>query len=181
MAYANHGDNKMKKLIVILLMTVNSLFGWEINTHRAIERKAIEQSENLKTFVNSADINNANYLNERLEGYHKDYLDDYTYTDYITNGEKNGISYRKWKQIFNIYNIDYQALIEAGSILEDAQWPHSPHTLDLADRADGRFVNHFYDAQNGGKGLAAYNTLQFQNVLDWVYADILIYERGETT
>ena len=161
-------------------MTI-TISAWEINTHRAIERKAIEQSENLKTFVHNADINNANYLNERFEGYHKNYLGDYSYIDYVLNGEENGISDNKWNQKFNSYNINYQALIEAGSILEDAQWPHSPHTLDLADRADGRFVNHFYDAQNGGKGLAAYNTLQFQNVLKWVYADILIYERGETT
>ena len=116
-----------------------------------------------------------------FEGYHKNYVEDYTYLDYVENGELNGISTTKWTQKFPPGKPSYQKMIEAGSILEDAQWSHSPHTLDLIDRADGRFVNHFYDAQNGGKGLAAYNTLQFQNVLDWVYADMLIYKRGETT
>ena len=173
----------MMKKIILLILTTISVFSWEINTHRAIERKAIEVSKNLKTFVKNSGIstNTFFYNNERFEGYHKNHLGDYSYIDYVLNGEENGISDNKWNQKFNSYNINYQALIEAGSILEDAQWPHSPHTLDLIDRADGRFVNHFYDAQNGGKGLAAYNTLQFQNVLDWVYADILIYERGETT
>ena len=170
----------MKKIILLILTTIN-VFSWEINTHRAIERKAIEKSENLKTFVKNSGIstNTSFYNNERLEGYHKNYLGDYTYLDYVENGELNGISTKEWQQKFPPGKPSYQKMIEAGSILEDAQWPHAPNTLDLADRADGRFVNHFYDAQNGGKGLVTYNVLQFQNVLKWVYADILMYERGE--
>ena len=150
-------------------MAVNSLFGWEINTHRAIERKAIEASQNLKTFVENSGISTDTsfYNNEKFEGYHKNNLGDYTYTDYITNGEKNGISDKRWNQKFPYGKPSYQKMIEAGSILEDAQWPHSPNTLDFADRADGRFVNHFYDAQNGGKGLVTYDILEFQNVLKW--------------
>ena len=35
----------MKQIIVAILVTV-SVFGWEINTHRAIDRVAIEQSAN---------------------------------------------------------------------------------------------------------------------------------------
>jgi hypothetical protein len=31
-------------------MTI-SIFGWEVNTHRAIDRKAIEQSVNLKELL----------------------------------------------------------------------------------------------------------------------------------
>jgi hypothetical protein len=141
----------MKNVIKLILLVSINVSAWEINTHRAIERKAIEASENLKTFVENADIQNTNYSNERFEGYHKNNMGDYTYLDYVTNGEGNGISYKGWQQTFG--NSYYQSLIEAGSILEDAQWPHSPNTLDFADRADGRFVNHFYDAQDGGHAL----------------------------
>ena len=163
----------MKKIILLILTTIN-VFSWEINTHRAIERKAIEKSENLKTFVKNSGIptNTYFYNNERFEGYHKNLLGDYTYLDYVTNGEENGISDERWTQEFPYGKPSYQKMIEAGSILEDAQWPHGPHTLDLIDRADGRFVNHFYDAQNGGKGLVAYGALEFQNVLKWATVGI---------
>jgi hypothetical protein len=57
-------------------------------------------------------------------------------------------------------------MIEAGSILEDAQWPHPASMADILDRADGRFVNHFYDSQNGGKRLLYYG-LRFQSALRW--------------
>jgi len=157
----------MKKIILLILTTIN-VFSWEINTHRAIERKASKASVNLKTFIKNAGIQNANYKNERLEGYHKNYNGDYTYLDYAINGEENGISDNKWNQTFNIYNVDYQSLIEAGSILEDAQWPHLPNTLDGIDRADGRFVNHFYDAQNGGKGLVTYIIHSYRTGTSWL-------------
>ena len=42
----------MKKDILLIVLMTMSVFGWEINTHRAIDRLAIEKSDNLKTFVN---------------------------------------------------------------------------------------------------------------------------------
>jgi len=156
----------MKKIILLILATTINVFSWEINTHRAIERKAIEKSENLQTFVKNSGIQNIDYSGEKFEGYHKDYRGDYTYTDYVTNGELNGVSDKRWKQIFPNGKPSYQKLIEAGSILEDAQWPHASSLFDWQDRADGRFVNHFYDAQNGGLGLI-YLRQRYQNALLW--------------
>jgi len=137
----------MKKIVLGILITLSILNAWEINTHRAIDRKAIENSKNLKSFISNSGIKNTNYAKEKFEGYHKDYRGDYTYIDYVTNGETNGISNKFWKQIFS--NARYKSLIEAGAILEDAQWPHASSLFDWQDRADGRFVNHFYDAQGG--------------------------------
>jgi len=121
-----HGDNKerkMKKILVTTIILIVNLNAWEINTHRAIERKAIEKSENLKIFVKNSGIstNTSFYNNERFEGYHKNYLGDYTYLDYVTNGEENGISDERWTQEFPYGKPSYQKMIEAGSILEDAQ------------------------------------------------------------
>jgi len=59
----------MKKIILITLLIVGKLSAWEINTHRAIDRIAIEKSENLKRFVGNAGIGNANYCNEICEIY----------------------------------------------------------------------------------------------------------------
>ena len=58
----------MKKIILAIVCMVN-LQAWEINTHRAIDRLAIEKSENLKRFVGNAGIGNANYCNEICEIY----------------------------------------------------------------------------------------------------------------
>ncbi len=131
----------MKKvfiLFVFLVAITSSANAWEINTHRAIDKKAAEQSINLKKFVKNAQIENEDYGSERFEGY-----GNHTYFSYATGGETNGIS--QWDQ--NFTDTKYQSLIEAGAILEDAQWPHPPDLPDTLDQADGRFVNHFYDAQ----------------------------------
>jgi hypothetical protein len=129
----------MKKAILIVCGIVN-LFGWEINTHRAIDKQAANYSSNFQYFVKDSGLQNETYKNELFEGY-----GNYTYFSYVTNGETNGISKKYWKQTFS--NYDAQDLIEAGSILEDAQWP------DAFFAGDGRFNNHFYDPQKGGKGL----------------------------
>jgi len=106
----------MKKFVLILLTTI-VLFGWEINTHRAIDRTAIENSSNLKHFVKNANIDTQNYDNEIFEGYGN------TYIRYIRNGETNGISDERLNQTFE-GKPSYQKMIEAGTILEDAHWPH---------------------------------------------------------
>ena len=161
----------MKKVINLMLLITMTVSAWEINTHRAIDRKAIEASKNLKKFVKNSGIssNTSFYSNDRFEGYHENYLGggDYTYLGYVTKGEKNGISDEKWQQKFPPGKPSYQKMIEAGAILEDAQWPHPVGTLDAIDRADGRFVNHFYDAQNGGHALIAYGQYFRNNALKW--------------
>ena len=40
----------MKNLLLIIVMTI-SAFGWEVNTHRAIDRKAIQVASNLGNFL----------------------------------------------------------------------------------------------------------------------------------
>ena len=134
----------MKNIYLILILTVN-IFGWEINTHRAIDQIAINKADNLNTFVVNSGIKNKTYAYEKFEGY-----GNYTYFKYVTDGEENGLSEDIWRQTFK--DTKYKSLIEAGSILEDAQWPHGSYTPGLVDRIDGRFVNHFYDAQFAGSG-----------------------------
>jgi len=145
----------MKKIILLILVSVY-IFGWEINTHRAIDRQAIlnGQAINLYTFLNNSYLGSQTF-NDRysimFDGY------GMTYFEYIKKGEKGGIS--KWNQTFssNHYAID---LLEAGTILEDALWPTN------IQPADGRFNNHFYDPQAGGKGLDI-GISQFQNAIQW--------------
>jgi len=146
----------MKKILIIAIVLVANLNAWEINTHRAIDREAIEASSNLKTFVKNSGISTNSYVynNEKFEGY-----GTYTYLDYIRNGETGilgilpGISNENWRQSFNSSRPSYQKMIEAGAILEDAQWYHS---------LVGRYLNHFYDAQDHGDGL-----WRFLSAKDW--------------
>jgi len=159
----------MKKIFLIIIMVVN-IYGWEINTHRAIDRKAIENSANLKSFIQSSNIKNENYIKEKFEGYGS----NMTYINYVLNGEENGVSANKWNQYFSKTSADYQDLLEAGTILEDAQWPHSASTPNKIDKADGRFVNHFYDAQfsgSGSKGLV-YGGIRFLSADLWALQGI---------
>jgi len=60
----------MKKIILVMLIVLN-LNAWEINTHRAIDRIAIEKSQNLKLFVKNSGIptNTFYYNNEKFETY----------------------------------------------------------------------------------------------------------------
>jgi hypothetical protein len=155
----------VKKLILVMLIVVN-LNAWEINTHRAIDRLAIEKSQNLKTFVKNSGIptNTFHYDNEKFETY-----GSYTYLKYITDGEKNGIT--KWDQTFDTKS-SYQKMIEAGTILEDAQWPHTVDggEYNYYDITHGRFNNHFYDAQNDGHKLT-WTPYPNVNALKWATGD----------
>ena len=153
----------MKKLLVVIVMTVN-VFSWEVNTHRAIDRTAILYSKNLQTFLNKSGIKNSNYINERFEGYGT------TYIQYILNGEKNGIT--EFGGSFNKKIANYQDLLEAGTILEDAQWPHwlDGGEYNYWDKGDGRFNNHFYDPQNGGHALTV-GVKPNVNIVKWAHGD----------
>ena len=139
-----------------------SLFGWEINTHRAIDRIAIEKSQNLKYFVSNSGIptNKNHYKNEIFEGYDTTYL-TYVINPTIGEGEKTGVS--KWRQTFGAKS-SYQQMIEAGTILEDALWQDEDV---IAMGGDGRFNNHFYEAQNSGHKLT-YGYGFHVNAVDWV-------------
>jgi len=147
---------KVIKILGLSLLLCNTLaFGWEVNTHRAIDRCAIAEdkecgrgvvAKNLHWFAES-NIPRENgifesYINEKLENY-KVNSQDTTYFNYILLGEEDGVS--KWNQTFTTYG--YVNLIEAGTILEDTVYPNALFG------GDGRFNNHFYDPQNGGKGL----------------------------
>jgi len=60
----------MRKIILIILTTM-TLFSWETTTHRAIDRKAIQESNsngNLKVFIKNSQINTSYvYINEQFE------------------------------------------------------------------------------------------------------------------
>lgn len=136
----------MKNLILIIVLLVN-LNAWEVNTHRAIERFAIPKSSNLNTFLTNSGIKNTNYRSEIFEGYTNIITRrPITYFDYLNKKYSNdGVS--EWGQTFNGTRRDYQDLIESGSILEDAVYDTAPLSFN------GRFNNHFYEAQNGGHAL----------------------------
>jgi len=133
----------MKKIVVIFVLITN-VYSWEINTHRAIDQMAIGYAKNLTSFLSASGLKNYVFQKNVIgfDGY------GMTYTKYITKGELNGMSL--WKQSFNENTATYKELIEAGSILEDAQWPHTLNggSYNFFDMGDGRFVNHFYDAQS---------------------------------
>ncbi len=152
----------MKKIILILL-TMVSLYGWETTTHRAIDRKALGNVPNLNSFVSDSGIDSENYGNEIFDDY------GMTYFKYIKEGELNGMSELNAK----FPDTKYQSLIEAGTMLEDAQWihdnvapPYIPDGLyDTYDRGHGRFMNHFYNYQGFCKSLKCLTT----DAISWAY------------
>jgi len=148
------------KTVILMIFIIGNLFAWEINTHRAIDRKAIEVSKNLQTFIENSGISGSKsyYNNEIFENYGTTYL---TYIKDDDIGEKNGVS--KWGQTFGT-KPSYQKMIEAGTILEDALWQDADW---IAQGGDGRFNNHFYEAQNGGHKLT-YGYGFHVNAVDWV-------------
>jgi len=148
----------MNKVITIIILTMSILNAWEINTHRAIDKETLdllkEEKSNLNTFVKNTNIAHHTYADEKFSGY-----GSYTYFDYIDHKKQQSDGVSDWNQTFNgAYN--YQDIIEAGSILEDSMYS------DGLFSGDGRFNNHFYDPQHGGKGL----TIGFGrrvNALQW--------------
>lgn len=161
----------MKNIFLAIMLTV-SLFAWEINTHRAVDQEALKDVPNLDKFVKKSQIQDYEYKNNEIEfeGY------NLTYTQYVEEGEEAGISSEKWKQEF--VDNKYQSLIEAGVILEDAQWyPYDEDAPSLPivgfdwavytySLADGRFNNHFYDAQDNGNDLT-FGLHVKSNALEW--------------
>jgi len=133
----------MKKITIIAILTTLMLSAWEINTHRAIDRKAVENSTNLIKFIENSNIplDNNYYNNEKFEGYGISYIQ---YIEDDKKGEGNGVA--QWGQTFGD-KPSWQNMIEAGSILEDALWPNALFA------GDGRFNNHFADPQINYRGL----------------------------
>jgi len=140
----------LQKILIVSILGVSSLYSWEVNTHQALTRCATTneckndgsfRAENLQNFVKKdALLLKKDY---RLQKYEE--FPNYTYRGYAISGEK--AFYMNWKINF-IHKGNYIDMIEAGSILEDALYPDA----DLTG-ADGRFNNHFYDPQQGGKKL----------------------------
>ena len=140
----------MRNIVFVLFFTVGVLHAWEVNTHRAIDRTAIEKvkPKNLLKFIDSAGIADNSYAHERFEGY------GLTYFEYF-NKKKSNDAMADMNQTF--VDGKYQSLLEAGSMLEDAQWQNN-----ALFGANGRFLNHFYNPQDGGDGLW-WNA----NAVDW--------------
>jgi len=132
----------MKKIILLITVLSNIAYSWEVNTHRAIDKTAIEKASNLTDFAKDANIKNISYQKADFEDY------EMTYFNYIIDGEEGGVS--DWNQTFTGKIPSYQKLIEAGTILEDVLWDGADW---IAAGGDGRFSNHFYDPQNNGSAL----------------------------
>ena len=81
----------MKKYISIILLVIINLYGWEINSHRAVDRIAISKAANLSDLVSDTGISGYQYGdNETLfDGY------GMTYTQYAVDGEENSIKILK--------------------------------------------------------------------------------------
>jgi len=137
---------------IFLLITITSLYSFEVNTHQAITRCAVivnssncqtEGSRNLHTFVENATINTGVIYDEEV------------FQSYYNNGKEE--TYKKYAKDgtgFKPYDINitsnYTGLIEAGSVLEDAVYHNAKLALPTG-AADGRFNNHFYAAQAEAK------------------------------
>jgi len=134
----------MKNTIILFIIITNIIYGWEINTHRAIDKTAIGKATNLTDFAKDANIKSISYQGSKFRDY------DTTYFNYVTYGEEDGVSKGIWRQTFDTKIPSYQNLIEAGTILEDVVWDGADW---IAAGGDGRFSNHFYDPQNYGKSL----------------------------
>ncbi|NPA60495.1 MAG: VWA domain-containing protein [Epsilonproteobacteria bacterium] len=160
---------KVIKTISLSLLVCSSLsFGWEVNTHRAIDRCAIvedavcgrgEVAKNLHWFAENNIPKEKgkfeSYVNEKLENYtlikkDKDGNqvkgDDATYFSYVMFGEPYAIS--TWHQTFS-NNYDYIDLIEAGTILEDALYPGENINVTSAPNSCFDLVNQDSDSANG--------------------------------
>jgi len=137
----------MKKQIqVFIFLGIINLYGFEVNTHQAITRCAInenisqcktEGTENLEAFMKHVEISKSDiYRNQLFDKYkYKSTKKPITYIDYIL-GEEDAIKDYQVKVTGT-----YKGMIEAGVILEDAVYLHA----DFG--GDGRFNNHFYSAQ----------------------------------
>jgi len=149
------------KRIMIICMLVTSINAWETTTHRAIDKTAISNAHNLTSFLTTSGLKNYTFNRNSIgfEGY------GMTYIEYVIDGEgDSGIS--QWNQTFSNRSgstARSKELIEAGTILEDALWQDED---TIAFGGDGRFNNHFYEAQNNGHKLT-YGYGFHVNAVDW--------------
>ncbi|HHD75657.1 MAG TPA: hypothetical protein ENK95_02385 [Campylobacterales bacterium] len=135
-----------KKILVIVLCSLEYLYGFEVNTHQALTRCAITTecnnnggTQNLDTFVKNTNLSkNINYHEQLFERY-KLNNEFVTYDKYIKEAEDAIKNYK----VTTTGN--YKGMIEAGSILEDAVHHNAVASFD------GRFNNHFYAAQLNSK------------------------------
>jgi len=137
-------NTKLKVSFVLILLNTTNSFSFEVNTHQAITRCATTTAcnqngaVNLHKFAENALLNKESYKEETFDKYGE------TYFEYANDGK----GFTAWGIGFQ--NTNYQALIEAGVILEDSVYHNedtTPLYLSALDGADGRFNNHFYSAQ----------------------------------
>jgi Mg-chelatase subunit ChlD len=139
----------------IMILGVTSLSAFEVNTHQAITRCAIDKvgcknkgillrsegSQNLYNFAEDTFFSKKDYKDTVYKGYQLDGKPA-KYVEYATQGEG-----------FTKYKIEtksnYLGLIEAGVVLEDSVYS------DNLFGGDGRFNNHFYAAQFNSKKVCA--------------------------
>ena len=176
----------IKKIILSIVILNSMVLAWEVNTHYAIEKKALfgdngdkNNAKNLKSFVKNNNLKDRDYSDQEFDDYGT------TYFDYVIKREKMGVS--SWG--LNFKDAKYGSLIEAGSVLEDVVWQESvewantkPIPLLLAGMdyyhfirytkqnlalANGRFSNHFLDRQNNNEGLSLVPKYVEENALNW--------------
>ncbi|MEN8148051.1 MAG: hypothetical protein ABFR02_10605, partial [Campylobacterota bacterium] len=146
----------MKKIIlifVVILLNFSTLNAWEVNTHRAIDKVALNKQASLENFIIDAKLDEyESYQEITYEGYSTSYFNYITSRNPVHNS-----SMAQQNFTFEDDNWNYKMLIEAGTILEDSTSPGIPLW-----GANGRFFNHFYDPQNGSSGyLGSFNALQW--------------------
>ena len=138
-------NTKLKIGLSLILISTATSFSFEVNTHQAIIRCATQsiQGQQLNQCAKQGAVNLHKFAENSLldkESYEKEMFGPYkkTYFEYA----KTGKGFENWN--INFSNTNYQALIEAGVVLEDAVY----HNADaIAMGGDGRFNNHFYSAQ----------------------------------
>ncbi len=57
----------MKKIVLAIIVWTTLVNGWEINTHRAIDKSAMEKTPNLTSFIVDSKINDYEYTVEESQ------------------------------------------------------------------------------------------------------------------
>ncbi len=131
----------MKKIILTILFLVISSFAWEVNTHRAFTKTALDKNpENLKYFVDKFEFSEIDYKDEKFDKvatgvWGSPINTSKTLFEYINNVESlsgectekksEKCKYGEWKIQFDPKKADYETLVEAGSVLEDADYRYT--------------------------------------------------------
>ena len=64
----------MKNTIILFIIITNIIYGWEINTHRAINKTSIGKATNLRDFAIDANIKSISYQGAKFKDYDTTYF-----------------------------------------------------------------------------------------------------------